>query len=205
MANIEYYKVLNGDESTQQNYKWNLPCGNKPGKWMMPIEGRLVECDNGYHVCRGAQQLIHWLGPEIYGAEIRGEILLGNTKTVVREVRLIAKVETWNETTARLFAADCAEHVLHLYESECPGDDRPRNAIAAARAFARGEIDSAANTAAWSAANTAARSASGFAASSAAWSAASSASWVAARVAARVAEPIWQTQRLREYLTGERT
>ena len=39
-----------------------------------------------------------------------------------------------------LWAADCAEHVLLFFEKKHPQDDRPRKAIAAARAWARGEI-----------------------------------------------------------------
>lgn len=39
-----------------------------------------------------------------------------------------------------LWAAACAEHVLHLYESVQPSDPRPRQAIAQVRAWARGEI-----------------------------------------------------------------
>jgi hypothetical protein len=39
-----------------------------------------------------------------------------------------------------LWAAECAEHVLRLFESEQPSDARPREAIAAARAWARGEL-----------------------------------------------------------------
>jgi hypothetical protein len=51
-----------------------------------------------------------------------------------------------------LEAADCAERVLALFESRAPNDDRPRKAIDAARAWARGEIRvSAARTAALSA------------------------------------------------------
>ncbi|MGO2863253.1 MAG: putative immunity protein [Brevibacterium sp.] len=38
------------------------------------------------------------------------------------------------------WAADCAEHVLLFFESVCPDDDRPRAAIAAARAWAAGEM-----------------------------------------------------------------
>lgn len=41
------------------------------------------------------------------------------------------------------WAADCAERVLGLFEAEAPADDRPRAAIARARAFARGELDTA--------------------------------------------------------------
>jgi hypothetical protein len=39
-----------------------------------------------------------------------------------------------------LWAASCAEHVLDRFESARPGDPRPRQAIGAARAWARGEI-----------------------------------------------------------------
>ncbi|MBC9820380.1 putative immunity protein [Terrabacter sp. MAHUQ-38] len=39
-----------------------------------------------------------------------------------------------------LWAASCAEHVLHLFESARPEDPRPRDAIAQARAWVRGEV-----------------------------------------------------------------
>ncbi|MFC0674365.1 putative immunity protein, partial [Brachybacterium hainanense] len=39
-----------------------------------------------------------------------------------------------------LWAADCAEHVLELFEDARPEDPRPREAIAAARAWAGGEL-----------------------------------------------------------------
>ncbi len=39
-----------------------------------------------------------------------------------------------------LWAATCAEHVLHLFESAQPLDPRPRQAIEQARAWVRGEI-----------------------------------------------------------------
>jgi hypothetical protein len=39
-----------------------------------------------------------------------------------------------------LWAASCAEHVLDLFETARPEDPRPRQAIAHARAWARGEI-----------------------------------------------------------------
>jgi hypothetical protein len=38
-----------------------------------------------------------------------------------------------------VWAADCAEHVLHHFERARPGDDRPRRAIELARAWSRGE------------------------------------------------------------------
>jgi hypothetical protein len=39
-----------------------------------------------------------------------------------------------------LWAADCAEHVLALFESAHPEDPRPRRAIEHARAWSRGEV-----------------------------------------------------------------
>jgi hypothetical protein len=39
-----------------------------------------------------------------------------------------------------MWAADCAEHVLHHFESVQPSDPRPRRAIEQTRAWVRGEI-----------------------------------------------------------------
>jgi len=39
-----------------------------------------------------------------------------------------------------LWAAVCAEHVLHLFETARPEDPRPRQAIEHARAWTRGEV-----------------------------------------------------------------
>lgn len=41
------------------------------------------------------------------------------------------------------WAADCAERVLPLFESQARNDDRPRRLIERARAFARGELTTA--------------------------------------------------------------
>ena len=43
--------------------------------------------------------------------------------------------------TVAAWAADCAERVLPFFEAEAPGDNRPYEAIARTRAFARGELD----------------------------------------------------------------
>jgi hypothetical protein len=39
-----------------------------------------------------------------------------------------------------VWAAACAQHVLHFFEQVQPGDDRPRRAIEQAHTWARGEI-----------------------------------------------------------------
>lgn len=51
--------------------------------------------------------------------------------------------QTLSEADRRIvavWAAECAERVLELFEAEAPGDSRPRDAIARLRAFARGEL-----------------------------------------------------------------
>ena len=53
-----------------------------------------------------------------------------------------------------VWAADCAEHVLHHFEGVRPDDDRPRRAIDLGRAWARGEVS-------WAEARTAAGHANG--------------------------------------------
>lgn len=45
-----------------------------------------------------------------------------------------------DQKTLALWAADCAERVLPFFEEARPNDDRPRAAIGAGRAWARGKI-----------------------------------------------------------------
>ncbi len=56
---------------------------------------------------------------------------MGSPQTLIEGDRRI--VAAW--------AADCAERVLWLFETEAPEDRRPRDAIARTRAFARGELE----------------------------------------------------------------
>ena len=42
--------------------------------------------------------------------------------------------------TLAIWAADCADHVLPYFEEQHPEDNRPRAALAAGRAWARGEL-----------------------------------------------------------------
>ena len=219
------FKVLRADGSCTNggNGKWNLPIKNNdgswtPGEWMPPIEGELVPCENGYHLCR-LGDLIGWLGEAIFTAEYRGECVAHGDKLVVREARLLAKVEAWNERTARLFTCDCAERVLPIFECEYPDDARPRNAIAIARQYADGEATkeelAAARVVAWDtvrdttwavakvAARTIARVVARDIARVVAWDARDVAR-AATSVSGRIAEREWQTENLMKYLRDDR-
>jgi len=74
-----------------------------------------------------------------------------------------------------MWAADCAERVLPLFGAEAPDDDRPRDAIARARAFAEGELTAADEIRRRMVAGRAAHSATGRAAMAAAHAAAQAA------------------------------
>ena len=115
--------------------KWSLPSESGPGEWMPEIKG-IELCVNGYHACR-EQDLVTWLGPAIYELEYDPacEYIEGDDKVVCGRARLVRKLDTWNERTARLFACDCAESVVRL----CGNDGRPREAIRVARLFADGK------------------------------------------------------------------
>jgi hypothetical protein len=72
---------------------------------------------------------------------------IGVDARTVWEGRVVVSPQTLSEVDRRLvaaWAADCAERVLPLFEAEAPDDDRPRVLIARARAFARGELRTAA-------------------------------------------------------------
>jgi hypothetical protein len=60
-----------------------------------------------------------------------------------------------------IWAADCAQHVLYLFEETQSNDDRPRRAIELVRAWTRGEITMSQSRAAGGHAMTAARELSG--------------------------------------------
>ena len=186
------YKVLASDGTPCHggSGKWFMPKGKRPGKWMPAIKD-IQPCARGYHFVN-LEQLPTWLGPTLYEVEVRGQVTHLADKSVAEQARLIRKVEIWNDKTLRLFAADCAEHVLGIYERVCPKDDRPRKAIQAARDFANGLIDRnaahAAANAAYSAAE-AARSAAeaAYSAAEAAYAASYAAAYAADYSAAEAA------------------
>ena len=162
--------------------KWALPSGKRAGKWM-PKVANVTACIRGYHLIPGIA-IIDWLPPSgvagrLFKAEGRGEQNSDEKKVAFAEARLLQCVGILDEVSMRLAAADFAERALPIFEKEHPKDERPREAIQAARDFALGKI----NVAAWAAARDAARDA----AWAAAWDAARDAALAAARDAARAA------------------
>lgn len=142
----------------------------------------LKPCDDSFKrvakLLGGARK---WNGKKIDAAKARAAGVTFND--IVWAASAVARTDKDVERRLRLWMADCAAHVLHIYEKH-EGDDRPRNSIIAARQFARGEIDAAAGVAARAAAGAA--------------GAAAGAAWAAG--AAGAAEEVWQFDRLVAWL-----
>jgi len=101
---------------------------------------------------------------------------------------VLPEQEPARDRAARLFACDCAEAVLPIFERQVPTDARLREAIRIARAFAHGAATTDDIAAAWVAARAAAGAAAADAAGDAAWAAAGAAAWAAAGAAAGAAQ-----------------
>ncbi len=182
----------------------------EPGVWTPTVADPVV-CVRGWHACPDTAGLLDWLDETVWLAELDGLIVAefdGPTsgKLAAGRARLVRRLPF----EPRVFAADCAERVLPIFEAAYPDDPRLREAIAAARSG-----DPARVTAAWGAAAVAAEDAAGAvaqaaaaaraaargAASAAAWAAvAAAAAGAAAGDAAMVAERAWQAQHLAEML-----
>ena len=196
---VTYYKFTSpGRRSTHADngFVWPAPSGKRPGKWTDHVSP-VVPCASGYHLTT-AEHLLSWTNAELWVAEGRGLSVVQGDKVAFESVRLVRRVDAWNEQTAREFACWCAESVLYLipepYRAMCA------NTIDVARRFSAGEASrselSAARTATldavwdatWAAAGAAARATTWDAARAAtwdaAWAAARSAAWAAARTAA---------------------
>ena len=208
----KYYKwtAPGGHAPVVGGYRYPLPVKNgdgtwTPGEWTQPAQGDLKPRANGYHVCRPTG-LVNWINAELYECEIGGDQAACNDPEdsilCVRRARLIRRVESWNERTARLWGVWCARQALALMPDP---DPRSVAVVDTAGRFAyghatAGELD-AALAAAWDVAWDAARAAqdadrdaawavarAAWAVAGAAWAAASAAgrdAVVAARVAAR--------------------
>jgi hypothetical protein len=75
--------------------------------------------------------------PLAYGSSV---ILPKDRDTRFITIRRGGTLTDYDHRLLALWAAACAEHVLHLFESVQPSDPRPRQAIAKIRAWTGGEI-----------------------------------------------------------------
>ena len=158
---MKYYKFLTADNKgkfSEYDFTQYLPDRDKPGKWLPKIENPIL-CEKGYH-CFMPGYILEWIEAQLFEVEINGRHFYGDDKIVAQNMRLLRKVDAWNDKTARLFACYCARDGLPLFEKDYPNDNRPRVAIETAERYANGEATieelNAARAAAWAAASDAA-------------------------------------------------
>jgi len=193
-----YYKFIDENNRGYNDFDYTeyLPCDGQPGKPLPTVEGEIEPCANGYHACK-PQFVSRWIGAQLYEVKLTGTLVDGDDKTAASDIRIIRKVDAWNERTQRLFAVWCAREALKLVDNPDPrsiaacdvaeryaNGDATEEELAAARDAAMDAARDAARDAAWAAARAAAWAAAWAAARDAAWAAARDAAWAAARDAA---------------------
>jgi hypothetical protein len=107
----------------------------------------------GNSACPLAYEAYHGEGQR----KVRQIIFTKNRDSRLVTVRRGGTLQDADHRLLALWAADCAQHVLHLYEDAQPCDNRPRQAVEQARAWAQGEITMTQARAAAFAAHTSAR------------------------------------------------
>ena len=91
-------------------FAWPLPRSGAPGAWV-EVEGELVPCARGLHVCRVAD-LPYWLDDELWHVEVEGELVPEDRGLLARRARLVARVEGWDAAAAAALARACVQRVL---------------------------------------------------------------------------------------------
>src|SRR5574340_461793 len=188
---MKYYKFCTADnkgEFSHFDYTPYLPHDGKPGEWLPKIAGDLEACRKGYHACDKGH-LLNWREAQLFEVEFVFKVRVADDKVYGRKMRLVKKIDGWNDKNLRLFAVWCAREALKLINNP---DSRSVAACDVAERYANGEATDAELAAAWAAAGAAAWDAAGDAAGAAAWN--------AARAAARNAAEDAQTKKLCELL-----
>jgi hypothetical protein len=157
-------------ESNAMSFAWTV------GEWAPPVV-RPRLCNRGYHDSLTIPDALHNVrGNGLARTEVRGAAHLDDEshpdKRCHAEMRLTA-VYRWTKRDSVALAVFAAELVLHVFEDRYPGDDRPRKAIAAAKAYLAGQL------AAYAAAYAAAADAAYAAAADAAYAADADAAYAA--------------------------
>ena len=91
-----YFKILRYNRTGgYTKYRWP-----SLGQWTSPVEGRLIACRNGYHVCR-PRDIHKWMyrrspvdknRDRVFLVEVAGEIIESHNKVVVRRAKLIKEL-----------------------------------------------------------------------------------------------------------------
>jgi len=161
------FKTLaNGLKSAHGNCAWKI------GEWKQ-VKGKPVLCENGFHCSERVLDAMGYIWTAfIARVEVAGESLAQADKSVHQKMRLV-EVWEWKKEDSVSLAIFAAKLVIGIYEKKYPGEDRPREAIEAAKKWLADPTEK--NSAAANAAANAAYAAAHAAASAAAYAAANAA------------------------------
>jgi hypothetical protein len=81
----------------------------EPGGWL-DAENTPELCEAGVHALL-PDVLSRWVAEELWRVELDGGEMLAPGIVVAQRGRLVARIEEWNDETAREFARACARHV----------------------------------------------------------------------------------------------
>jgi hypothetical protein len=128
------YKFLTRDaRGPLSGAAWPLPHDGAPGAWVEAGAGALELCVRGAHVCRPAD-LAYWLNDELWQLEVAGDELEGIDCLVVRQARLVRRLDGWRDGgVAVRFAEACVEHAASLVPAAAPARAYLPDAAEAAR------------------------------------------------------------------------
>lgn len=128
------YKFLTADgKGPLSGALWPLPRDGAPGAWVDAGAGALELCVRGAHVCRPAD-LAYWLNEELWQVEVGGDQIEGIDCLVVRQARLVRRLDGWREGgVAVRFAEACLEHATDLVPAAAPARAYLQDAAEAAR------------------------------------------------------------------------
>jgi len=181
--------------------KDRAPHGHKFRKGVWYKVDDIKICNKGFHASENVIDAMLYVDAEwLAKVEVRGDSQKQDDKQCWSEMRVLEWYK-WTRKDSISLAIYAAELCIDNFEKAYPNDDRPRNAIEAAKAVLKKNTKKnreAAQSAAWSAAKSA-RSAE-----SAAWSVAKSArsawsaAWSAAKSAAKSARSAWSAARSAE-------
>jgi hypothetical protein len=115
------YKFLSSDRvGLYSRVRWP-----EPGAWL-EAEAEIEECRSGIHALY-RDGLLDWIDDELWTCELSGVVADDGRMLVARRGRLLERVATWNESTARDFARECAargrEHVVGALGGEGHTDE----------------------------------------------------------------------------------
>ena len=132
-------------------YKWMLPGRLTPiqkNKWPVRAKAWTPEipdlklCSSGWHGIERKDILTHFPiqdRAELWTVEARGQVIRGEDKFCVTQMRLLTCVAIPTREQLINFALDCAEECLVNFEIIYPDDPRVRSCIETARAYINGK------------------------------------------------------------------